>query len=245
MNLHGTTVLVTRPQHQAQNLTNLIQQHAGTVLLLPTLHIQALQPDLSSTPKTVDKMIFVSANAVTSMLPYLAQFKVASFVAIGAKTAQTMLEYGLTPIIEAAAPYDSEALLQHPQLQNIASQQIIIVRGLGGRELLATTLQQRQANVCYINVYARTKPNINTDWLQTKHIDIILVSSAQGVENLFTMLEHQAWLYTTPIIAMSARVAEATRRYSQAAVYTAKIASDEGLLAALMQWKLHSAGNRY
>jgi uroporphyrinogen-III synthase len=244
MNLQGITVLVTRPQHQAQNLTNLIQKYAGTVLLLPTLHIQTLQPDLSSTPKIVDKMIFVSANAVTSMLPYLSQFEIASFVAIGAKTAQTLAQYDLNPIIAAAAPYDSETLLQHSQLQNVAKQQIIIVRGLGGRELLATTLQQRQANVCYINVYMRTKPDINIDWLQTKHIDIILVSSAQGVENLFAMLENQAWVYNTPIIAMSARVTEVARQYSQAKVYTAKIASDEGLLATLMQWKLHSAGNK-
>ncbi|MEK7990135.1 MAG: uroporphyrinogen-III synthase [Thiotrichaceae bacterium] len=235
MALKGISVLVTRPQHQAQNLCDLIQKQGGTVLLLPTLEIIPLALNSNTLPTNIDKAIFISANAVNYGLQYLSATK--QLVAIGKKTAQTLQQQTQQAILIAPEPYNSEALLQQAEFQNLSGQQIVIFRGQGGRDLLAKTLCQRGANVCYLDVYQRQKPAIDTTWLEQEKIDVVIVSSGDSLQNLFSMLKEQQWLKTTPLVTMSQRVTNLARQYTQAAIYTASVASDEGLIAALLQWK--------
>ncbi|WP_353572865.1 uroporphyrinogen-III synthase [Candidatus Albibeggiatoa sp. nov. BB20] len=237
MILNGVNVLVTRPQHQAQTLCDLIQQQGGTTLLLPTLDIIPLSINPNNLPKQIDKAIFISANAVNYGLHYLTTLKPTQLIAIGKKTAQVLTNKVKQPIFTTPAPYNSETLLQQPELQNILGQHIVIFRGQGGRDLLADTLRQRGANVSYIDVYQRQKPTTDTTWLEQETIDIVIVTSGESLQNLFSMLKQQSWLKTTPLVTMSQRVTHLARQHTQAAIYTASVASDEGLLAALLQWK--------
>jgi len=235
--LKGINVLVTRPQQQAQNLCNLIQNQGGTTLLLPTLDIIPLAVTAQHLPTHVDKVIFVSANAVNYGIQYLTALQPKQILAIGKKTTQVLQKTIQQPIITAPEPYNSEALLQQPELQNLTNQNIAIIRGQGGRDLLANTLHQRGAHVNYINVYQRQQPSVDTAWLQHKQIDIIIVTSGESLQNLFSMLKQHQWLKSTPLVTMSQRVTDLAHQYTQAAIYTAFVASDEGLLTALLQWK--------
>lgn len=237
MQLKGINILVTRPQHQAQNLCDLIHQQGGTTLLLPTLEIIPLSVNPQDLPSQIDKAIFISANAVTYGLPYLQHINLKQLIAIGKKTAQTLNKQTTQTILTAPAPYNSEALLQQPELQDLSGQHIIIFRGQGGRDLLANTLQQRGANVSYVNVYHRQQPIIDTNWLKYESIDIIIVTSGESLQNLFSMLKQYTWLKTTPLVTMSQRVTDLAHQYTQATVLTAPVASDQGLVAALLQWK--------
>ncbi|MCV6638784.1 uroporphyrinogen-III synthase [Candidatus Albibeggiatoa sp. nov. NOAA] len=237
MQLDGVNVLVTRPKHQAQALCDLIQQHGGHALLLPVLEIIPLSIQQENLPKQIDKAIFISANAVQYSLPYLDKLDIKQLVAIGKKTAEVLQQQTEQAILTASAPYHSEALLQHAELQNLSGQNVVIFRGQGGRDLLANALSQRGANVTYANVYRRQQPNVDTTWLNCEKVDIITVASGESLQNLFSMLKEQQWLTTTPLVAMSQRVTDLAHQYTKQMVYTAPVASDEGLLAALLQWK--------
>lgn len=241
--LAHTKILVTRPAHQAKNLCQLIQAHGGEAVLLPALAIvpiennQALQ-DCVSQIDDLDILIFISTNAVTYTLPALlacgnlpAHLIVA---AVGEKTAQALKQRGISPLCPTTS-FNSEALLALPHLQMVKGKNIAIFRGEGGRELLATTLQQRGATVRYVNVYHRIQPPTPV-WLIQQSVDIITVTSVQILHNLFNMLAEQSWFKQTPFVVMSERVRiEAKQLGIRVPIAVAPFASDEGLLQAILQ----------
>ena len=235
--LKGVNVLVTRPQQQAHNLCNLIQKQGGMTLLLPTLDIIPLAVATQQIPTDVDKVVFVSANAVNYGAQYLTTLQPKHIFAIGKKTAQILQKTIQQPVTIAPEPYNSEALLQRIELQDLTNQKITIIRGQDGRDLLANTLRQRGAHVSYLNVYQRRQPVVDTTWLQHQQVDIVIVTSGQSLQNLFSMLKQHQWLKATPLVTMSQRVTDLAHQYTQAAIYTASVASDEGLATALLQWK--------
>ncbi len=53
---------------------------------------------------------------------------------------------------------DSEHLLRLPALQNVEQQQVLILRGNGGRELIKDALVRRGAKVHYSETYKRIHP---------------------------------------------------------------------------------------
>lgn len=200
----------------------------------------------------LDYAIFISANAVEKVLPtLLAPRPLPSslqLIGIGKRTVTLLNEFGQAALCPPP-PYNTETALAMPQLQAsaVANQKIVIFRGEGGRELLADTLRQRGAEVNYVNVYRRLQPP-TPDWiLKNQRVDIIVVTSREGVQNLFAMLEGQkgqkgqAWLYQIPWVAMSERVkAEIQNRGVQTPISVAPTASDEGLVTAILQLTLRT-----
>jgi len=68
-------------------------------------------------------------------------------------------------------------------------------------------------------------------WIANTQVEIIIVTSQEGLRNLFAMLDGQSWLRHTPLVVMSERIrAEAERFGVDAPVFVASAASDEGLL---------------
>ncbi|MDD5632949.1 MAG: uroporphyrinogen-III synthase, partial [Methylococcales bacterium] len=170
--LNGARVLVTRPAHQAENLSRLIEEQGGVAVRFPTLAIVALDDSsrIKSTLANLDKyqwLVFISANAVTMYGYYsdsdkMAKFKSARIAAIGKATAQALVLAGLPVDLAPEAGYNSEALLAMPQMQQMNGQRCLIVRGEGGRDELAVTLRSRGANVDYLDVYKRAVPVIDS-----------------------------------------------------------------------------------
>ena len=57
--------------------------------------------------------------------------------AIGQATARALARHGVAPALQPDYEFTSEALLALPRFQRVTGQHILIVRGEGGRELLA------------------------------------------------------------------------------------------------------------
>jgi uroporphyrinogen-III synthase len=108
--------------------------------------------------------------------------------------------------------YDSEALLAMPQLQQTENKNILIVRGEGGREHLATTLRNRGADVNYLEVYKRIIPCVDNSsvikLLTQQRLDIITVTSAEALQNLIIMLgeKNKKLLSSIPLVVVSDRI---------------------------------------
>ncbi len=221
MILSGAHVLVTRPEHQAQNLCRLIEQQGGIAVRFPTLEI--VSPDDAEPIKTAlenldgfDWVIFISANAVNFALKAndgkITSMKSVRFAAVGQSTALAMKMVGLPVDLVPETGYNGEALLAMPPLQQAEGLDFLIVRGEGGREQLATTLRSRGAAVSYLEVYKRIIPRIDNspvvELLAQHRLDVITVTSAEALQNLHLMLggKNNNLLSLIPLVVVSDRI---------------------------------------
>ncbi len=232
-NLHEIKVLVTRPTNQAKLLCQMIEAEGGEAMRLPVIEIVEIE---DKTPllncNLNDFAIFISANAVEKALPSLDLPRQCQVLAVGKRTAETLKVAGITAHCPAP-PFNSEALLEMPELQKIPGKKIVIFRGEGGRELLAKTLQQRGAIVNYVNVYRRIQPPTPA---KISPVDIITVTSVQGLKHLLNMLEGQSWVKNTPLVVMSERIAVKAKKLGiHAPIFVAASASDEGIFNAVLE----------
>jgi uroporphyrinogen-III synthase len=253
--LAGLRVLVTRPRGQSAGLVALIEKRGGTAIRFPVIDIlpvdepRAARLALASLD-SFDRVIFVSPNAVEHGLALMDspngwQIR-AALTALGASTAAALTRAGLGPVLCPAGSASSEALLALPELQGdgLAGSRILIVRGEGGRELLGATLSERGARVQYAEVYRRARPATEGGGFDyhTRHggIDTIVITSVQGLENLFALLGEGAvgWLRKAGYVVASDRLA--VRVHAMGIVDPSMVAAgadDESLVEALIRWR--------
>ena len=119
--------------------------------------------------------------------------------------------------------------------------EILIIRGVGGRELLAENLKIRGAKVDYVEIYKRCLPKyseneINEVW-DKKKPDAIIVTSNEILTNLIKLLnDDKKKLFSIPLVTMSGRIAEeARKRGFKAMINVAKEKNDDGILASLIE----------
>jgi uroporphyrinogen-III synthase len=213
---------VTRPAHQAENLSRLIEEWGGVAFRFPTLAIVPLDNSctIQNTLAHLDKyqwLVFISANAVTMHSYYsdgvkIEQFKSVRIAAIGKATALALAQAGLPVDLVPESGYNTEALLAMPQMQQMKGQSCLIIRGEGGREELATTLRSRGATVEYLDVYKRIIPALDSSQvsllLAQDKLDVITATSGDALHNLLIMLEeknHQQ-LFEVPLVVISNRI---------------------------------------
>jgi uroporphyrinogen-III synthase len=243
--LNGARVLVTRPAHQAENLSRLIQERGGEAVRFPVLDIVARGniDEVQDALKNLDKfqwVVFISPNAVNFALKAnngkIGRLKTVRFAAVGRATAQALEAAGLTVEVVPEQGYTSEALLAMPQMQQIKGQSCLIVRGEGGREELANTLRSRGADVQYLEVYKRTIPSIDNSQvvqLLTQHrLDVITVTSGEALQNLLIMLgekNHQL-LLPIPMVVVSDRIGQLAARMGFKRIVVTENPADTAIL---------------
>jgi uroporphyrinogen-III synthase len=249
--LQGVAVLVTRPAHQAGPLSDLIAASAGEAVPFPVLAIEPPR-DPAAAAAVVDRLdrfniaIFVSANAVHRGADLIHKRRgglpsALRLAAVGGGTAHALEQcLGRGPDIRPEGRFDSEGLLATAALQAVHGRSVVIFRGEGGRELLAETLRGRGAHVEYAEVYRRVRPDGDVGALrESAKVDIITVTSAEGLENLFAMAANEAereWLRTRPLVVMSGRAAKRAAELGAGEVLTAVENSDRGLVATIATW---------
>lgn len=249
------TVLVTRPEHQAAALCEQLQQAGANTYHFPVIDIQELslsssQRELLANLVGVDMLIFISANAVRLAARYLPQATrfpgTVKLAAIGNATARAMHEHSLPIHVKPPHRFDSEALLSLPELQSLQGKHIVLIKGQGGRTVLADTLQQRGARLGQIEIYQRivTKQpfgDLLKHW-QAGDIQIQTITSVETLQSLLQIAgsENEHLVRNTPMVVISERVKDyAIERKVTAPIIVAKQASDEAMVNATIEL-LHS-----
>ena len=251
--LDGIKVLVTRPEQQAEVLCESIENYGGTAIRFPVIEITQSRDQQAA--KTVldnisqyDIGIFVSRNAIDWTVKLLAK-KTAildklTLIAIGTATAKRLEKISSARVITNSGA-NSEDLLELEVLSEnvIRDKKIIIFRGEGGREYLATALRQRGAIVDYAEVYHRDCPDYDRNTIaklwSSNSPDVVIVTSNKGLENLFSLLndEQRNLLLGKQLVVMGGRMLDFSNNFGfTRPPILAEESSDEGILKAIVKW---------
>jgi uroporphyrinogen-III synthase len=194
--LGGLGVLVTRPEHQAADLSAAIEAAGGRAIRFPVIEIVPraaadIAQDAAALPEP-DIAVFVSTNAVRCGLDLAGRARIA---AVGPATAAALEAAGLAVDIRPAAGFDSEHLLAEPTLRSVRGCNVRIIRGNAGRELIAETLRRRGARVDDLAVYTRRRPQPDAAALEALdvafregRVGVVTVMSVESLRNLVELL---------------------------------------------------------
>jgi uroporphyrinogen-III synthase len=223
--LKDITVLVTRPAHQAEPFCQLVEDAGGKAVRFPVIEIESIAPDAAARDalqRESDCLIFISANAVrlgieainNTAPDRLGQSRI---MAIGKATAHELESRGVKPDLVPPSPYNSEALLAMPEMQNISDRYYTIIKGKGGRTYLMEQLRARGGVVSEVDIYVRTKPQQSNAALkeltECEHV-VVSITSVKGLHYLFEMAskEQGEWLKQyAEFLVPGDRVADAVR----------------------------------
>lgn len=244
-------LLLTRPAQECPALARALAEQGIHSSSLPLLAIEALAetPQQRATILGLDRycaVIVVSKPAARLGLELLDRYwpqplAGQSWFGVGAATAAILGDYGLNVYFPAQAD-DSEALLALPQLQRALAAaptpRVLILRGEGGRELLAERLRGQGVQVDYLPLYRRLlpayPPRTLAERVRAQRLNGLVVSSGQGLAHLLQLAaEDWPMLARLPLFVPSPRVAEQARAAGAEIVVDCRGASAAALLAAL------------
>lgn len=261
--LSGLSVLLTRPARQAAGITGIIEAHGGRVSHLPLIEIEAIEegPDFERIKSAILALdnyaaaIFVSTNAATIGMGWIDRYwpqlpAGLEAYAVGPGTGNLLKAFSWS-VHYPETGITSEDLLALPGLRDVRGKRIALFRGQGGRELLATTLRERGAQVDYIEIYRRLVPHYPPDQvLQQLHddgVNVVVTTSQQILEALLTLAANgdSSWdnandallslLRQLPVMVPSQRVRELAQAAGIKQVIDAGGADDETVMRALLQ----------
>ena len=253
--LNGIGIAIARPVDQAKKLSVLIEQAGGTAIFFPLIEITPLS-DYAQFESVIqhienyDWAIFISSNAVQNGMPRLLKQGIPTklkFAAIGPVTATELQSFGVKDVLipsshaehgdESKVRFDSESLLALPEMQAVKNKKILIVRGIGGRDVLAETLKTRGAQVTFAECYQRINPQINCDLLANlyaaKKLHGIVVTSSESMRYLLDLAGAADWLRNVTLFVNHARIAELPLQIDLK-VLVADAPGDEAMLEKLI-----------
>ncbi|OWY41003.1 uroporphyrinogen-III synthase [Xenophilus sp. AP218F] len=235
-------VLVCRPAAQSAALLALLAAQGWRAEHFPLLEIEALPAALAALPAQAaqaDALFWVSPSAIDVSWPALAATDLSGkrLACVGAASARRLAALSGQIPLHPTQGSDSEALLALPELEQVAGQRWLIVRGQGGRPLLADTLAERGARVALAEVYRRRDGQPDWAAFDAAPPDAVVLTSGEMVEQLFRLagprraaaLQCQLYCVPHPRIADRLAARGATR------IVTTR-ADDAALVAGLREW---------
>lgn len=169
-------VIVTRPQPQASDWASRLGAAGVAAVALPLIEIAppAHRDAVDAAWRGLmqqDLVVFVSPNAVLQFFqarPADVTWPMSTWAgSTGPGTSNALSAVGVpSPCIVQPSPdaaqFDSEALWSVLQpMREWRGARVLVVRGEGGRDWLAQTLQQRGAQVSFVEAYRRQAPSFD------------------------------------------------------------------------------------
>jgi len=241
--LLNKTILVTRPNGRETNLCQLIETAGGHVIHYPVITIRELPEQeikklraLYAQLKQFSMAIFISPTAVEQSHLYFPSFPDnICIVSMGSKTTQALEKLNIPVAIESPK-HNTETLLETATFasEKIKHHKILIFRGSGGRSLLGDSLLKRGATMQYVETYRRKRPSseaLTSQQLAT--LDVITISSNEGLTNLITLMDTTDLLKNIPLIVPSLRAKKLAEQYGIKHITVAEDATDMSTVQAL------------
>jgi uroporphyrinogen III methyltransferase/synthase len=204
--LFGKRILVTRAQHQANALNQLLSERGARPVELPVIDIQATANTKEldraiSNLEQYDWIVFTSVNGVSSFFQRLYELKLDARAlkglkigVIGPATAKALEIRGIIPDYLPQV-YTSQGFLAGLSRQDITGQQFLLPRADIADKELAEAISQLGAEVYEVVVY-RTVPVATAipqvkEMLLSREIDVITFTSSSTVSNLVALFNKE------------------------------------------------------
>ncbi len=259
--LAGRRILVTRPLAQAGPLVTAIEQQGGQGVVFPLIDIAPADDQVPLAKAlghfcTFDFAVFISANAVEYSVPHLLAWAdwpaTVRAVAVGPGTAAPLAAHRVRDVLVPSAGFDSEAVLALPELapEQVGGKRVLLLRGNGGRPLLADALRERGAQVTCVSCYQRRMPVDASPLLNLLSadggdaLDAVTLSSSEGVRNLLALLTPSALecLRRLPCFVPHRRIAEVVAEAGLRAILTEP--ADQGIIDGLCRYGWSDSSER-
>lgn len=196
----------TRPQDRAKPLTLALLDQGINVIELPLLELieRPCSDDLKSLYQQLPNtqvVVVVSPTAVEVGMKYLNQLNISLkdlseiiWVAVGEKTAESLLNYGIKSIRPEVET--SEGMLSLPILNELpSSSKIAFWRGEGGRQFMMETLSEQGHCILNFVLYERQCPE------QSRLSRATIQQQLQQTPSYIMVVSSEAsWLYWVDLI---------------------------------------------
>ncbi|MEO9385163.1 uroporphyrinogen-III synthase [Chromobacterium phragmitis] len=235
-------VLAARPLAQCAGLLDRLRAEGWQAGRLPLMEIEPLPDALAALPaqaSPADTLFWVSPSAIDVGWPALADmdFSGKRLACVGAASARRLADLSGLAVLHPQAGSDSEALLALPELADVSGQDWLIVRGQGGRALLADALAECGARVGIAEIYRRVDGAPDWAAFDAAPPDAVIITAGEMVEQMFRLAGPrrtgtlQCLLYCVP----HPRIAERLAAFGATRIVTTR-ADDAALVAGLKEW---------
>ena len=250
--LFGKRILVTRAQHQASSLNQLLSERGARPVELPVIDIQAIANTKEldraiSNLEQYDWIVFTSVNGVSSFFQRLFELKLDARAlkglkigVIGPATAKALEIRGIIPDYLPEV-YTSQGFLAGLSRQDITGQQFLLPRADIADKELAEAISQLGAEVYEVAVY-RTVPVATAipqvkKMLLSKEIDVITFTSSSTVSNLVALFNKEELAVNNAKIAcIGPKTADTAARVGLKVDIVASENTIPGLVAAIEKY---------
>lgn len=242
-------VWVTRPRAQARRLEAMLRARGFAPVAAPLLAIEPIEDEeqeaqVAAALDDYAWVFFVSRTAAELAVPRLRRYRAwppgPPVMTVGEGSAESLRALGFADVLFPREGADSEAVLALPACSGaaVSGRRVLIVKGEGGRALLARTLSERGALVDSWVCYRRVPPRWTAEVLaplREGRLAAMLLTSSEGVLNLPALVPAADWplLIDVPAVAAHPRIATAATALGLRRVVTAAAPGDAGLMAAL------------
>lgn len=236
-------IWISRPGKDGEQMATLAKQMGLVPWVMPAIDIMWLTPSKSSLRgmSQAEVAVVTSRHAITGLekagLALPAQVK--KWFAIGQSTAKALAERGIEAVVPEQT--DSEGMLQTLLAEISGGQTLLLLKGEGGRTLIANQLQTRGVDVVEVSLYRRICKPISLGMIETflkQAYPILTAASAETLSCMFASVptEQKAKLRHLPLVVMSDRVGHYAQDHGwQGHIIVADEASSLGLLQAAQQ----------
>lgn len=245
MNKH---ILITRAQHQNQELKERLEAKGAHVLVLPCLTIK-ISPKFT-TQYNIYESFLIEADAwiITSQNTLLFADKLLTkvydkrekkpdIIAIGQKTQAKLNALHFHHVYIPDVAFSSEGLLKRIDDFKWEHNKIALLTGAQSRDLIKKSLVNGRYYLYEIEVYERLCPHYSADELEKLlafSIDFVIVMSVETLKNLIFIMKEKCYLIKhTQMIVLSHRIAEIAKEHGFTKIRVASEASTQGILDAI------------